>query len=119
ASGAKASRPALDAMMRHANHGRFEAIAVWKLDRFARSLRHLVNTVAQLQEWNVTFVALRDNIDLSTPAGRLMFHVIAAMAEFERELIRERIKAGMRGDHPGYSAKGNKLGRRLDPCAAS
>ncbi len=89
------------------------------LDRFARSLRHLVNTIAQLQEWQVGFVALRDSLDLTTAAGRLMFHVIAAMAEFERELIRERVKAGLRGDRPGFSSKGRKLGRKIGAAGPS
>ena len=95
-SGSKDSRPALNRLMAHAHQRRFDAILVWKLDRFGRSLRHLVSSLAQLESLGVTFVSLRDNWDLSTPSGRLMFQIIGAMAEFERELIRERIKAGMR-----------------------
>jgi len=76
-------------------------------DRFGRSLRHLVNALAELEAVGVAFVSLTDNLDLSTPAGRLMFQVIAAMGEFERELTRERVRAGLRHAR----AKGKRLGR--------
>lgn len=118
-SGSKSSRPALDELMKHANHGRFDAVLVWKLDRFGRSLQHLVNALAQLSEWKVAFVSIRDSLDLSTPAGKLMFHVMAAMAEFELALIRERVKAGLRGDKPGYSRKGKKIGKPIGPDGPS
>jgi DNA invertase Pin-like site-specific DNA recombinase len=95
-SGSKDSRPSLNRLMAHAQQRRFDAILVWKLDRFGRSLRHLVTTLAELEALGVTFVSLKDSWDLSTPSGRLMFQIIGAMAEFERELIRERIRAGMR-----------------------
>jgi DNA invertase Pin-like site-specific DNA recombinase len=94
-SGSKDSRPQLDAMMRLAKGRKLDVIACWKLDRFGRSLRHLVDALAELQAVGVAFVSLRDNLDLTTPAGRMMFHVIGAMAEFERELIRERVRAGL------------------------
>jgi DNA invertase Pin-like site-specific DNA recombinase len=94
-SGSKDSRPQLDAMMRLAKTRKLDVIAVWKLDRFGRSLRHLVDALAELNAVGCAFVSLRDNLDLTTPAGRMMFHVIGAMAEFERELIRERVKAGL------------------------
>jgi DNA invertase Pin-like site-specific DNA recombinase len=106
-SGSKDSRPQLDAMMRLAKTRKVDVIAVWKLDRFGRSLRHLVDALAELNAVGCAFVALRDNLDLSTPAGKLMFHVIGAMAEFERELIRERVKAGL----AHARSKGQKLGR--------
>jgi len=83
------------------------AVLVWKLDRFGRSLRHLVNSLAELEALGVAFVSLRDNLDLSTPSGRLMFQIIGAMAEFERSLIVERVKAGMRNAR----AKGKRIGR--------
>lgn len=95
-SGSKDSRPALNRLMSHAQQRRFDAILVWKLDRFGRSLKHLVTSIAELEALGVVFVSLKDNWDLSTPSGRLMFQIVGAMAEFERELIRERIKAGMR-----------------------
>ena len=86
---------------------KLDVILIWKLDRFARSLRHLVNALAEFEALNVAFVSLHDNLDLSTPAGRLMFQIIGAMAEFERSLIIERVKGGLRRAR----AKGKKLGR--------
>src|SRR5664279_615049 len=106
-SGSKDSRPQLDAMMRLAKARKLDVIAVWKLDRFGRSLRHLVDALAELKAVGCAFVSLRDNLDLTTPAGRMMFHVIGAMAEFERELIRERVRAGL----AHARSKGQKLGR--------
>ena len=94
-------------MMADAHQCRFDAVLVWKIDRFGRSLKHLVNAIADLSAYNVAFVSLRDNIDLSTPACRLMFQIIGAMAEFERSLIQERVRAGLRNAR----AKGKKLGR--------
>jgi DNA invertase Pin-like site-specific DNA recombinase len=89
-----------------------DAVMVWKLDRFARSLKHLVNALAEFDALGVAFISLRDNLDLTTPAGRLMFQIVGAMAEFERSLIVERVRAGLHNpDKPGYSSKGNRLGR--------
>jgi DNA invertase Pin-like site-specific DNA recombinase len=82
-------------------------VLVWKIDRFGRSLKHLVNSLADLAAYGVAFISLRDNLDLSTPSGRLMFQIIGAMAEFERALIQERVKAGLRNAR----AKGRTLGR--------
>jgi DNA invertase Pin-like site-specific DNA recombinase len=107
ASGAKESRPALNRLMNAAVHRRFDVLLCWKLDRVGRSLRHLVNLLADLEALGISFVSLRDNLDLTTPSGRLMFHVIAAMAQFERSLIQERVKAGLRNAR----AKGRRLGR--------
>jgi DNA invertase Pin-like site-specific DNA recombinase len=87
-SGSKGSRPALNQLMTDAGRRKFDAVLVWKLDRFGRSLRHLVNALAELEARGVTFVSLRDNLDLSTPSGRLMFQIIGAMAEFERSSVR-------------------------------
>ena len=95
-SGSKESRPELNRLMADAHRRRIDAILVWKIDRFGRSLKHLVNALADLGAYGVAFVSLRDNLDLSTPSGRLMFAVIGAMAEFERALIQERVKAGLR-----------------------
>ena len=78
-----------------------------EIDRFGRSLKHLVNALAELAALGVAFVSLRDNLDLSTPSGRLMFQIIGAMAEFERALIQERVCAGIRNAR----AKGRRLGR--------
>jgi len=107
ASGAKESRPALNRLMNAAAHRRFDVLFCWKLDRVGRSLRHLVNLLADLEALGISFVSLGDNLDLTTPSGRLMFHVIAAMAQFERSLIQERVKAGLRNAH----ATGKRLRR--------
>jgi DNA invertase Pin-like site-specific DNA recombinase len=106
-SGTKASRPALNRLMADAQRRKIDTVLVWKLDRFGRSLRHLVNAIAELESLGVAFISLRDNLDLTTPSGRLMFQIIGAMAEFERSLIQERVKAGLRN----AKAKGKKLGR--------
>ena len=106
-SGCKESRPALNRLMSDACRRRFDAILVWKIDRFGRSLKHLVNSLAELAALGVAFISLRDNLDLSTPSGRLMFQIIGAMAEFERALIQERVRAGIRNAR----AKGRRLGR--------
>ena len=106
-SGAKDSRPELNRLMADAKHRHFDAVLVWKLDRFGRSLKHLVNALAEFEALGIAFVSLKDNLDLTTPSGRLMFQVIGAMAEFERSLIQERVRAGLRNAR----AKGKRLGR--------
>lgn len=106
-SGSKASRPQLDRMIRDAHARRFDAIVVWKLDRLGRSLKHLVTIIEDLDAYRVAFISLRDNLDLSTPSGRLMMHIIGAMAEFERELIRERVTAGIQAARK----RGVRIGR--------
>jgi DNA invertase Pin-like site-specific DNA recombinase len=111
-SGTKEKRPQLDAMMKAASGRTVDAVMVWKLDRFARSLKHLVNALAEFDALGVAFISLRDHLDLTTPSGRLMFQIIGAMAEFERALIVERVRAGLHNpDRPGFSSKGNRLGR--------
>jgi len=106
-SGSKESRPELNRLMADVHSRKFEVVLCWKIDRFGRSLRHLVNALADLDAYGVAFVSLRDNLDLSTPSGRLMFQVIGAMSEFERALIQERVKAGLRNAR----AHGKRLGR--------
>jgi DNA invertase Pin-like site-specific DNA recombinase len=106
-SGSKESRPELNRLMSDARLRRFDAILVWRLDRFGRSLKHLVNTVADLEALGVTFISLHDNLDLSTPSGRLTFHVISALAQFERSLIQERVRAGL----VNARRNGKQLGR--------
>ena len=106
-SGSKESRPALNRLMADACRRRFDAVLVWKIDRFGRSLKHLVNSLAELAALGVAFISLRDNLDMSTPSGRLMFQIIGAMAEFERALIQERVRAGIRNAR----AKGKRVGR--------
>jgi len=107
-SGSKDSRPELNRLMADAKARKLDTILVWKLDRFGRSLKHLVCALAELEAVGVAFVSLRDGFDLTTPAGRLMFGVVAAMAEFERDLIRERVKAGI----ANAKSKGRRVGRK-------
>ncbi len=96
-SGVKTSRPALDRMLAGAQAGRFDVVAVWKLDRLGRSLQHVLGVLDQLAGQGVEFVSLRDaGMDSTTPAGRLFTAMIAAFAAFERDLIRERVIAGVR-----------------------
>jgi DNA invertase Pin-like site-specific DNA recombinase len=106
-SGAKESRPELNRLMADAHRRHFEVVLCWKIDRFGRSLKHLVNVLADLDSYAIAFVSLRDNLDLSTPSGRLMFQIIGAMAEFERSLIQERVRAGLRN----AKLRGKTLGR--------
>jgi len=106
-SGSKESRPELNRLTVDAHRRVFDAVLVWKIDRYGRSLKHLVNALADLNAYGVAFVSFRDNLDLSTPSGRLMFQIIGAMAEFERSLIQERVRAGLRNAR----AKGKRLGR--------
>jgi len=107
-SGSKDSRPALNRLMVHAHRRKFDAVLVWKIDRWGRSLKHLVNSLAELDVYGIAFV-LRDNFDPGTPSGRLMFQIIGAMAEFERSLIQERVRAGL----AHARASGKRLGRPL------
>lgn len=103
-------RPQLEKLMRDAHQRRFDVIAVWNFDRFARSTRELVFALEQFQALGIDFVSVTQAIDTSGPMGKLVFSVLAAIAEFERELIRDRVVAGMRearrrGKHCGRPAK--------------
>src|SRR3954452_22103165 len=94
ASGAKAERLLLTEALAYARPG--DTLVVWRLDRLGRSLRHLIEVVTELQGRGVGFRSLTEQIDTTTPGGKLIFHVFGALAEFERELIRERTQAGLR-----------------------
>jgi putative DNA-invertase from lambdoid prophage Rac len=107
-SGSRDSRPQLNRLMTDAKQRRFDAVLVWKLDRFGRSLKHLVSALGEFESLGVSFVSLRDSFDLTTPAGRLMFNMVASFAEFERDLIRERVRAGI----AHRRAKGFRVGRK-------
>lgn len=105
-SGAKESRPALNEMLADARRGKFSAVAVWKIDRLGRSVAHLLTVLSELQTLGVAFVSIQEAIDTGTPAGRMVFTFLGAVAEFERAIIAERVKAGMqaakmRGRHCG------------------
>jgi DNA invertase Pin-like site-specific DNA recombinase len=106
-SGSKESRPELNRLVDDSRRRQFDIVLVWKIDRFGRSLKHLVNALADLDAYGVTFASLKENLDLSTPSGRLMFQIIGAMAEFERALIQERVRAGLQNAR----RNGKQLGR--------
>jgi DNA invertase Pin-like site-specific DNA recombinase len=114
-SGAKDRRPQLDRLMADAAKRRFDVIAVWRFDRFARSTSHLLRALEQFRALGIDFVSFSENVDTSTPTGKMVFTVLGAVAELERSLIAERVRAGLRN----AVAKGTKLGRpraKLD-CA--
>ncbi len=106
-SGAKDKRPQLDRMMADAHKRRFDVVAVWKFDRFARSVSHLLRALDTFRVLGIEFVSLSESLDTATPAGRMVFTVLGAVAELERSLIGERVRAGLRNAR----AKGKKLGR--------
>ncbi len=95
-SGAKARRPGLDAMMKDARHRRFDVVLVWASDRIARSVRHFLEVLDELNHLGIEFVSFRENIDTGGPLGRAIVIIIGAIAELERNLIIERVRAGMR-----------------------
>ena len=94
-SGAKAKRPGLDRLLEDAHRRRFDAVAVWRLDRLARSVRHLVNLAGDFEALGIDLIVLDQSIDTGTSAGRFLFHTLAAVGELERDLIRERTLAGV------------------------
>lgn len=108
ASGSQDRRPELNKVLALAKKRKIDCLLVWKTDRLGRSLRHLVNTISDLDALGVSFISLKDNLDFSTPGGRLMFNVIGAMAQFEHDLIKERVKSGM----ANAKRKGTRLGRK-------
>ena len=109
-SGTRESRPALDRMLADARRRRIDAVVCWRLDRLGRNLKHLVTTLEELQALGVAFVSIGEGIDATTPAGRLLGHLLASIAQFERDRIAERVKAGL--------ARAKSQGRRLGrpPC---
>jgi len=106
-SGAKDKRPELERLMADAHRRKFRVLAVWKFDRFARSVSHLLRALETFQALGVDFVSLTEAIDSSTPTGKMVYTVLGAVAELERALIVERVKAGLRN----AKAKGKRLGR--------
>lgn len=106
-SGAKDSRPELNRMMADAHRRRFDAVVVWKFDRFARSVSHLLRALETFNALGVSFVSLSEQMDTSTPTGKMVFTVLGAVAELERSLIAERVRAGLRNAR----ANGKTLGR--------
>ena len=106
-SGSKQKRPELDKLMADAHRRRFDVVIVWKFDRFARSVSHLLRALETFQALGVEFVSLSEQMDTSTPTGKMVFTVLGAVAELERSLIAERVRAGLRNAR----AKGKRLGR--------
>jgi len=106
-SGSKESRPALDRLMSSCRRRQVDAVVVYRYDRFARSLRQLVNALDEFQALGIDFVSLHEGVDTSTPNGRLVFGILASIAEFERELIRDRVRSGL----ASAKLKGKRLGR--------
>jgi DNA invertase Pin-like site-specific DNA recombinase len=110
-SGAKDSRPELNRLMVDAHKRRFDVVCVWRFDRFARSVSHLLRALETFKALGIDFVSYSEQMDTSTPAGKMVFTVLGAVAELERSLIVERVRAGLRNAR----ANGKRLGR---PCVA-
>lgn len=106
-SGSKESRPALKDLMKDAHKRKFDCVLVFRFDRFARSTKQLINALETFNSLGIDFVSFQESIDTTTPAGQMMFTIIASFAQFERSIIQERVKAGL----IKAKAKGKKLGR--------
>jgi DNA invertase Pin-like site-specific DNA recombinase len=106
-SGTKEKRPELDRLLGEAHRRRFDAVVVWRFDRFARSVSHLLRALETFKSLGIEFVSLSEQVDTSTPTGKMVFTVLGAVAELERSLIVERVRAGLRNAR----AKGKSLGR--------
>ncbi|MDA2914102.1 recombinase family protein [Acidobacteriia bacterium AH_259_A11_L15] len=106
-SGTQRQRPQLDALMKDARKRMFAVVLVWKFDRFARSLKHLIDSLEEFRALGIDFISYTEGIDTTTPSGQLLFHVVGAVAQFERDLIAERVRAGM----AHARAMGKRIGR--------
>jgi DNA invertase Pin-like site-specific DNA recombinase len=106
-SGTKEKREALDRLMADAHRRKFDVVAVWKFDRFARSVSHLLRALETFRALGIEFVSLSEQIDTSTPMGKMVFTILGSVAELERSMIVERVKAGLRN----AKSKGKRLGR--------
>jgi DNA invertase Pin-like site-specific DNA recombinase len=106
-SGAKESRPQLNELMSDSRKRKFDSILVWRFDRFARSTKHLLLSLEEFRSLGVQFISYQENIDTSSPLGQALFTIVAAVAQLERDLIRERVSAGVRNAR----ACGKELGR--------
>jgi DNA invertase Pin-like site-specific DNA recombinase len=111
ASGAKEKRPGLNALMADARRGLFDVVVVWRFDRFARSVKQLVLALEEFRALGIDFVSHQEALDTSTPMGRAMFTIIAAIAELERNIIRERVIAGLDYAHTNGTRSGKAIGR--------
>ena len=106
-SGAKESRPELNKLMEDARKRKFDVIVVWRFDRFARSTRHLLLALEEFRSLGIQFISYQENMDTSSPLGQALFTIVSAVAQLERDLIRERVSAGIQNAR----ANGKKLGR--------
>lgn len=106
-SGTQRRRPKLDALMQAAHQRKFDVVVVWKFDRFARSVKHLVDSLEEFSALGIDFISYTEGIDTTTPTGQLLFHMVGAVAQFERDLIVERVRAGM----AHARAMGKRIGR--------
>jgi DNA invertase Pin-like site-specific DNA recombinase len=106
-SGAQRNRPQLDALMKDARKRRFDVVLVWKFDRFARSVKHLVDSLEEFRAMGIDFISYTEGVDTTTPTGQLLFHIVGAVAQFERDLIAERVRAGI----AHAKAMGRHIGR--------
>jgi len=106
-SGTQRRRPQLDALMQAAHQRKFGVVLVWKFDRFARSVKHLVDSLEEFSALGIDFIRHTEGIDTTTPTGQLLFHMVGAVAQFERDLIVERVRAGM----AHARAMGKRIGR--------
>src|SRR5712691_4875436 len=111
-SGRKEGRPQLQALMRAARHHEFDCVLVWKFDRFARSVAHLLKALEEFNHLGIRFISMQDQVDTQSPMGKAIFTVIGAMAELESSLISERVKAGMEAAR----ARGKQFGRPATPA---
>lgn len=110
-TGANTKRPDFSNMMIDARQRKFDILIVWKLDRLSRSLKDLINTLDELGHLGIDFISYDNNLDTSTPTGKLVFQIIGAVAEFEKDIIRERVKAGLNNAR----SNGKQLGRPTIP----
>ena len=108
-SGEKNSRPQLNRLMEDARKRKLDAIVVWRFDRFARSTKHLLLALEEFRSLGIQFISFNENIDTSSPLGQALFTIVSAVAQLERDLIRERVSAGIRN----AQAKGKKFGRPM------
>jgi DNA invertase Pin-like site-specific DNA recombinase len=106
-SGAQRHRPQLDSLMKDARRCLFNVVLVWKFDRFARSLKHLIESLDEFSSLGIDFVSYTEGVDTTTPTGQLLFHIVGAVAQFERNLIAERVRAGL----AHAKAMGKHIGR--------
>ena len=111
-SGRKEQRPQLQALLGAARHHAFDCVLVWKFDRFARSVSHLLSALEEFKYLGIRFISVQDQVDTDSPMGKAMFTIIGAMAELESSLISERVKAGMEAAR----ARGKRLGRPRTPA---